>query len=557
MKSWYNFFEFIKIVPMSFRVQGRIVDVFGRRIFPGEITVENGKIVSVVAKEVREESYILPGFVDAHVHIESSMLIPSQFAKVAVKHGTVAVVSDPHEIANVCGIEGVLFMIENGKKVPFLFYFGAPSCVPATSFESSGSTLDDKAVELLLKRDDIFFLAEMMNFPGAVNGDPMVLNKIKAANEAGKKTDGHAPGLSGEDLSIYISRGISTDHECMTLVEAEEKISGGMKILIREGSAARNMQELLPLLKNHPGMVMFCTDDSHPDTLIQKHINYIVREAIKRGYDVFDVLKSASVNAVQHYGLDVGLLREGDKADFIVVSDLMNFEIQKTVINGEIVYINGQSLIPDINPGNVPNQFHASRITREDILVPAGGTKMRVIEMIDGELFTKSLLVDIGVNEKFVFSKTEDDLLKLVVLNRYSPQKPQVGFVKGFGLKEGALASSIAHDSHNIVAVGVKDEDLISAINAVIDTKGGLSVSRESEIYSLPLPVAGLMSTEDAETVAGKYNRLESISKEMGSGLHAPFMALSFLSLLVIPELKLGDKGLFDVNKFEFTSLFV
>jgi adenine deaminase len=542
---------------MGFRVQGKIVDVFGRRIFPGEVVVENGKIASIIEKDVMEGAYILPGFVDAHVHIESSMLIPSQFAKAAVKHGTVAVVSDPHEIANVCGVEGVVFMIENGKKVPFLFHFGAPSCVPATSFESAGSILDDKAVESLLQRKDIFFLAEMMNFPGVVNGDPQVLNKIAAAKKAGKKIDGHAPGLSGNNLSTYISRGISTDHECMTLGEAREKIHGGMKILIREGSAARNMFELLPLLKTHPDMVMFCTDDSHPDTLLQKHINYIVREALKKEYDIFDVLRSASVNAVQHYELNVGLLRVGDKADFIVVDDLKSLSIQKTIINGQIVFEHGQSQIPEVDPGQLPNQFLAEKITKENVLVPAGGTKMRVIEMIDGELYTKSLIVDIGADEKIVYSKPNDDILKLVVLNRYSSQKPQVGFVKGFGLKNGALASSIAHDSHNIVAVGATDEDLVAAINAVIDTKGGLSVSLDDKIFSLPLPVAGLMSVETAEVVAAKYSRLQSHAHEMGSSLQAPFMALSFLSLLVIPELKLSDKGLFDVNKFEFTSLFV
>lgn len=542
---------------MGFQIRGRIIDLFERRIFPGEIFVENGEIISVIEKDVAEESFILPGFVDAHVHIESSMLVPSQFAKVAVRHGTVAVVSDPHEIANVCGVDGVLFMIENGKKVPFLFHFGAPSCVPATSFESSGSILDDKAVEVLLKRDDIYFLAEMMNFPGAVHGDPQVLSKINAAKKLGKKTDGHAPGLRGEDLAAYISRGISTDHECMTIGEAEEKISGGMKILIREGSAARNMQELLPLLEKHPEMVMFCTDDSHPDTLINQHINYIVKEALAMGYNLFDVLKSASVNAVEHYGLNVGLLREGDKADFIVIDDLEAMNIQKTIINGEVVFENGIVNIPDVDAGRAPNNFHAYKININDILVPAKGEKMRVIEMIDGELFTKSILVDVRTEEKYVLSKPEVDILKLVVLNRYSPQKPQIGFVKGFGLKSGALASSIAHDSHNIVAVGVDDLDLLAAINTVIGTLGGLAIGREGETFSLPLPVAGLMSTENAETVAEKYSRLESIAKKMGSGLQAPFMALSFLSLLVIPELKLGDKGLFDVNKFEFTGLFV
>jgi len=541
----------------NFQISGQIVDVHNRRVFPGRIIVEKGKISNIEETDSAAEVFILPGFVDAHVHIESSMLIPSEFARVAVKHGTVAVVSDPHEIANVCGMQGVEFMIENGKSVPFLFHFGAPSCVPATSFESSGDRLDKKDVETLLTNKDIFFLAEMMNFPGVIHGDPEVIAKIETAHKYGKVIDGHAPGLTGSELQAYIQRGISTDHECMTLDEAKEKIRGGMKILIREGSAARNMNELLPLLKEYPGQIMFCTDDSHPDTLLERHINFIVREAINSGFDLFDVLRAACVNPVQHYGLRAGLLRTGDKADMIVVENLERFGVLKTIVNGEVVFENGESKIPALRIENVPNNFHAEKIEKIDLEIPAQSGKIRVIEMIDGELYTRSVILETNIEGGFAVSNPAEDVLKLVVLNRYSKHKPQCAFVKGFGLKEGALASSIAHDSHNIIAVGVGDEDIVNAINAVVETKGGLAVCRQGESFTLPLPVAGLMTNDPAEIVAGKYHRLENIANEIGSPLRAPFMALSFLSLLVIPELKLGDRGLFDVSKFEFTGLFV
>ncbi len=541
----------------NFHLSGQIVDVLNRRVFPGRIIVEKGKISNIEETDSADEVFILPGFVDAHVHIESSMLVPSEFARVAVRHGTVAVVSDPHEIANVCGMQGVEFMIENGKTAPFLFHFGAPSCVPATSFESSGDRLDKKDVETLLSNKDIYFLAEMMNFPGAIHGDPEVIGKIEAAQKYGKVIDGHAPGLTGRELQAYIQRGISTDHECMTLDEAREKIRGGMKILIREGSAARNMEELLPLLEEYPGQIMFCTDDSHPDTLLERNINFIVREALYRGYDLFDVLRAACVNPVQHYGLRVGLLRTGDKADMIVVENLESFEVLKTVINGEVVFEDGESKIPALRIEDVPNNFLTEKIEKMDLGIPALSGKVRVIEMTDGELITRSVIMETNLESGFAVSNLKKDVLKLVVINRYSKQRPQCAFVKGFGLKEGALASSIAHDSHNIIAVGVGDEDIVNAINAVVETKGGLAVSRQGESFTLPLPVAGLMTNDPAEIVAGKYHRLENIAKEMGSPLCAPFMALSFLSLLVIPELKLGDRGLFDVTKFEFTGLFV
>ncbi len=541
----------------NLKIGGKIVDVVNKKITRGDLFVENGRVVSIIPNDNVPDQYVMPGFIDAHVHIESSMLLPTQFARVAVRHGTIAAVSDPHEIANVCGIQGVLFMIENGNKTPFHFYFGAPSCVPATPFDNAGSVIDDKDVAGLLERDDIYFLSEMMNFPGAVRGDSQILNKIKEAIKLGKKIDGHAPGLSGADLKKYIKRGISTDHECIIYSEAVEKIKAGMKILIREGSAARNMKELLPLLREFPDKIMFCTDDSHPDTLIKRHINFIVKEALSQGYDLFDVLRAASFNTIEHYGLNVGLLRVEDKADFIVVDSLDKMNVITTYINGEIVFENSLVQMPDVKPAEIPNNFNARNVSVDDLKVEGKGNLIRVIELIDGELYTKALICEAKIENGLLVSDLSKDIIKLVVLNRYKPQKPQIAFVKGFGLSYGAMAGSIAHDSHNILAVGVHDDDIVSAVNNVIESKGGLAIHYKNTSMKLPLPVAGIMSLENAEAVAEKFGNLEITAKKMGSTLQSPFMALSFLSLLVIPELKLGDKGLFDVNKFEFVELFV
>ena len=542
---------------MSMKISGNIVDIHERRVFPGEILVVEDRIVEIRELTEAPDCYILPGFIDAHVHVESSMLIPSEFARACIVHGTVGVVSDPHEIANVCGIEGVEFMIQNGQQVPFHFYFGAPSCVPATPMEKSGAVLDDRDVEALLKREDIYFLSEMMNYPGVVNEEEQVMKKILAAKKAGKPIDGHAPGLTGKDLETYVSKGISTDHECMDIGEANEKIEKGMNILIREGSAARNFNELIPLIKEHPDQVMFCTDDSHPDTLLAHHINGMVKRAVSQGYDLFSVLRAASLNPVSHYGLNAGLLRKGDRADFILVKDLSSFELERVYINGTKVFEEGQLFFPETVPMDLPNRFFAEEIAEEALLVKNEGGDIRVIGLIDGELFTRNETAKPLVSTGFLVSDTQRDLLKLVVYNRYESMKPQVAFVRGMGIKKGAIASSIAHDSHNIVAVGVNDSDIARAINKLVKIKGGLSVFYDDEGFILPLPIAGLMSEKPASVVAGNYRMMEGKAKELGSVLKAPFMALSFLSLLVIPELKLGDRGLFDVTTFGFTSLFV
>jgi adenine deaminase len=499
--------------------------------------------------------YILPGFIDAHVHIESSMATPGAFALAAVRHGTVAVVSDPHEIANVMGVAGVEFMLRDAEKVPLRFTFGAPSCVPATSFETSGAAIRATEIAKLLADDRIGFLSEMMNFPGVINRDPEIMARIDAAKKNGKPVDGHAPGLRGEDLKKYVAAGISTDHECTTIEEAVEKISLGMKILIREGSAARNLEMLHPLIAQYPDMVMLCCDDIHPDELLSRHIDDIVRRLIGKGYDIFDVLKASSVNPVVHYNLETGLLRPGDSADFIVVDNLTEINVQQTYIKGAPAYDNGRLLFL-YQSAKVINNFKASPVKPFDIRRDVGGTTIRVIEAYDGELFTGCKLVDVSQTNSVGYDLSAD-IIKIVVKERYTDKPPVTGFVKGFGIKSGAFASSVAHDSHNIIAVGTSDEAICHAINTVISKEGGLAWWRAGETLSLPLNIAGIMSSEPVSETATAYKTLTDAVRETGSPLQSPFMTLSFMALLVIPDLKIGDKGLFDVNRFELVPLIV
>lgn len=539
----------------SFTIGGQIVDLVNTRIFSGVIVVENGKIGKIEEQPVGNTRYIMPGFIDAHVHIESSMLVPSEFARLAVGHGTVATVSDPHEIANVLGREGIRFMIENGRKVPFKFFFGAPSCVPSTVFETSGFTLDSNDIEELMASPDIYYLSEVMNYPGVINGDPELMRKIASAKRHGKPIDGHAPMLTGDDLEKYVGAGITTDHECFRLVDALEKISLGMKILIRDGSAAKNFEALIPLMATHPDKLMFCSDDKHPNELAEGHIDALVRRAIELGYDVMDVLKAASLNVARHYHLPVGMLQVGDDADFIVVDDLRRPVARQTYVKGELVAENG---VPNFKHEETasPNIFRCPFCYSQDLFVPDKGKKIKVIECIDGQLITKSFLAEPKVENGGIVSDVERDILKLVVINRYQPEKPAVAFIKGFGLKRGALASSVAHDSHNIVAVGTSDKDILHAVNLLIEHTGGVTAYCGTDMVAVPLPVAGLMSYADGYEVAAAYQNVDALAKRLGSTLYAPFMTLAFMALLVIPELKLSDKGLFDVSKFSLTSVY-
>ncbi len=549
---------------MNFTLKGNIVDIEAQQIFSGNISVENGKIISIEETGDEDDTldYILPGFIDAHVHIESSMLVPAEFAKLAVVHGTVATVSDPHEIANVCGIEGVKFMIENGREVPFKFHFGAPSCVPATIFETAGASLNAEDVSSLLATKEIYYLSEMMNFPGVLAGDEEVMKKIHSAKENNKPVDGHAPGLRREDARKYIEAGrsgkviISTDHECFTKEEALDKLKYGMKIIIREGSAAKNFGALIDLLEDYPNEIMFCSDDKHPDSLVNGHINELCKRAVAKGVDVFKVLNAACINPVKHYEMNVGLLKQGDPADFIVVKDLMSFETVATYIDGNLVAEKGRTKITAKKSALI-NNFNCDKKEIADFKFPVKyfPTEILAIEALDGQLITNKKVVKPLVKKDYFMADPANDVLKIVVINRYKNAPVAKGFITNFGLKKGAIASSVAHDSHNIVAVGTDDESLCRAANLIIESKGGIScVDVEDASFDkiLPLPVAGLMSNEDGYEVAKAYTAIDQAAKLLGSKLSAPFMTLSFMALLVIPHVKLSDKGLFDGDTFSF-----
>ncbi|MGV3695861.1 adenine deaminase [Flavobacterium sp.] len=545
------------------QIQGQIVDIPNRRIYPGEINVENGKIISISEKEHEVKNYILPGFVDAHIHIESSMLVPSEFAKIAVLHGTVGTISDPHEIANVLGKDGVHYMIENGKQVPLKFHFGAPSCVPATFFETAGAVIDSEQIEELMASPDIYYLSEMMNYPGVLFDDEEVLKKIAWAKHFGKPIDGHAPGLRGEPIRKYIAAGISTDHECFTYEEAAEKLSLGMKVLIREGSAAKNFEALIDLLPDNFENMMFCSDDKHPDDLILGHINLLCARAVAKGLDIFKILQMACINPVKHYKMDIGLMQQGDSADFIVVEDLTGFKVLKTYINGELVAENGQSFVKHAD-FEKPNNFNTSKKEIRDFEISSSAEKssvngqarhIRVIEALEGQLITNEIHHKPKILNGKIVSDVENDILKMAVVNRYQDAKPSIAFIKNFGLKKGAIASSVAHDCHNIVAVGTSDEEICKAVNILIENKGGVCAVNGSQTKSLALPVAGIMSDQTGWEAGRLYQEVDAMSKELGSHLKAPFMTLSFMALLVIPDLKLSDKGLFSGNSFSFVDL--
>ncbi len=535
-------------------LEGQIVDILNKRIYKGEITIKDGKIASIIEKEHNVNTFILPGFVDAHIHIESSMLVPSEFARLAVTHGTVATVSDPHEIANVLGVKGVEFMINNGKQTPFKFNFGAPSCVPATSFESAGAIINSDDIKTLMANPDIKYLAEMMNYPGVLFDDDEVMKKIAWAKHYNKPIDGHAPGLRGDDISKYIAAGISTDHECFTYDEALEKLQKGMKVLIREGSAAKNFEALIDLLPEHFENIMFCSDDKHPDDLIVDHINRLCARAVAKQIDVFKVLQAACINPVNHYNLDVGLLNVGDAADCIVVEDLKAFKTLQTYINGELVYDKGISKIESI-PFEILNNFNCDKKEISDFKFETNSKQIRVIEALEGQLVTNEVIADSLLKNGNLVSNIEKDILKMTVVNRYQNQQPAIAFIKNFGLKEGAIASSVGHDSHNIIAVGVSDETICKAVNLIIENKGGICAVSNSEQKIVSLPVAGIMSDKDGKTIGFQYAELDKMAKQLGSSLHAPYMTLSFMALLVIPSLKLSDKGLFNGSTFKFTPL--
>ena len=543
-------------------VQGHIVDPVNKRIYDATLFIEDGRIVEIRPLSVpaeKELPFILPGFIDSHVHIESSMLLPAQFARVAARHGTVGVVTDPHEIANVLGIPGVDYMVADGKDIPFHFCFGAPSCVPCTGMETAGAVLSAADIDVLMQRDDIGFLAEMMNVPGVLYDDPEVLGKLEAARKYGKPIDGHAPGLLGDGLKKYASLGITTDHECTTLEEARERLAVGIDVLIRNGSAAQDFDTLSPLLADYDDHLMFCSDDLHPDNLMRGHINLLVQRAVAKGYPLWNVLRAACVTPVRHYNLPCGLLQLGDSADFIVVDNLTDFNIQATCISGNVFNPIVQMPTHDVAESKCPNHFHAQPITSDDLRLAPEGDCARAIVAYNGLLVTGEKMVTPNVVNGNVVSDTGHDVLKVMVLNRYEAgARPSLGLIKGFGLKRGALASSIAHDSHNIVAIGTSDEAIVVAVNELIRVGGGIVVTDgEGTMRSLPLPIAGLISPQPCEVVAARYSELTDHARSLGCVFDAPFMTLAFMALPVIPKLKITDRGIFDAEQFTYTHLFV
>ena len=537
-------------------IKSNLIDVIAKEIYAAEVVIENSKIISITRIAETLNTFILPGFIDAHVHVESSMLVPSEFARIAVTHGTVGTISDPHEIANVLGIAGVNYMVDNAKQVPFHFYFGAPSCVPATNFETAGAVIDANDIDELLSRKEIVYLAEMMNFPGVIFKDEEVLKKLASAKKHNKPIDGHAPGLMGDDMKHYFNAGITTDHECFGYIEALEKLQHGVKILIREGSAAKNFETLISLIKDYPDQIMFCCDDKHPDNLIESHINDHVKRALKQGYDLYDVLRAASYNVIKHYNLPIGLLQVGDSADFIEIDNLQDLTILKTYIHGNLLAENGKSFITSVD-APIVNNFSCSLKQVSDFKLKNLGERIRVIECIDGQLITDELCVTSFSVDGFEESNVEQDILKMAVVNRYSDAPIAIAFIKNIGLKQGAIASCVAHDCHNIVVVGTNDEDMCKAVNLIIKAKGRISLANKKEELVLELPIAGIMTNQPAEVVAEAYQKLDQRAKELGSKLRAPYMSLSFMALLVIPELKLSDKGLFNGKSFQFTDVFL
>ncbi|OJV55291.1 MAG: adenine deaminase [Bacteroidetes bacterium 43-16] len=543
----------------SFEVKGNYIDIRNRQIYPALIKVSDQKIASITRLETPQEQYILPGFIDAHIHIESSMVSPAAFSQAAAPFGTVATVSDPHEIANVCGLEGVYYMIENARQAAVKIHFGAPSCVPATGFETAGAVIGTADINTLMQHPDIYYLAEMMNFPGVLHDDPEILAKIAAAKASGKPVDGHAPGLRGTAAAKYIAAGISTDHECTSQEEALDKLAHGMKILIREGSAAKNFEALVPLFHTHPQQLMFCSDDKHPDELVKGHINQLVSRAIAAGYELFDVLYAACLAPIHHYGLKVGDLSIGAPADFIVVEDTRSFKVLQTYINGQLVAEKGKSLESFSSPASI-NHFSRNIVSPADFAVHVDSAfeqvNVQVIVALDGQLITLAETATLKTGNGELLADTQQDVLKIAVVNRYHEAPVSIGFIKNFGLQYGAIASSVAHDSHNIVVVGVDNAVMADAANAIINSKGGISIRNKEETLCMSLPIAGLMTDKPAAAAAAEYELLDLAAKKLGTALKAPFMTLSFMALPVIPSLKMTDKGLFNVDSFNFTSVY-
>ncbi|NPV64923.1 MAG: adenine deaminase [Methanobacteriaceae archaeon] len=532
-------------------LKGNILNVFTGDIYPAEIIIEDGMIKIVRKIEGDFDGILLPGFIDSHTHIESSLMTPSSFAEATIPHGTTAVISDPHEIANVMGLEGIDFMIEDSKRVPLKFFFTAPSCVPPTEFETAGANIGVNEIRALLERDEIVALGEMMDFPGVISEDPQVIDKIKAAKKARKPIDGHAPLLSGDDLCKYVEKGISTDHESVYAEEAQEKIELGMKIMIREGSSAKNLQELAKV-----GGDFLVSDDVEPGDLIEGHMDMILRKAVEYGIDEVEAVRMVTINPADHYSLDSGAIAPGRPADIVLVDNLKNFTVKKVFINGELVAKDGEKLFKVKGNGKTPPQgkirIKDLKSSRLEIRASGSKARVRVIKVFEEQIITSESTHELPIKDGIVQPLPEDDILKVSVIDRYGHGNIGNGFVEGFGIREGALASTVAHDSHNLIVVGTSTDYMMRAVEILRRSGGGLVAVAPNESVHLRLPVAGLMSHESVNILACKARQLNDFVADMGSSLSNPFMTMSFLSLLVIPQLRLSDRGLFNVEERRF-----
>jgi adenine deaminase len=532
-------------------IRGNLLNFSTEEIYGAEIQIQNGKISCV--KPVKEDfnNLILPGFIDAHIHIESSMLTPSRFAEAVVPHGTTSVISDPHEIANVMGLEGIEYMNRDASSVPLKVLMTVPSCVPATKFETSGAVISQFEVEKLLKKENMVALGEMMNFPGVIHEDPVVMAKLDAAKRIGKPIDGHSPLLSGYELCKYIAAGISTDHECSNLQEVLEKRRLGMKIMLREGSSARNLKDLAA-----SGGDFIVSDDKHPGDLLKGHIDVMVRKAIEYGIDPFEAVKMVTINPAEHYNLGTGTIYPGKAADIIVVNNMKDMNVERVFIDGNLVAKEGKCLFI-VKPLKLPNTFSLKPKKPSDFNVKSSNPTeiVRVIDVVEDQIVTKESSAILDTVKGNLEADLDNDILKISVVERYGFGRISNAFIKGFGLKNGAIATSIAHDSHNILSVGTNSKDIAIAVNTVLRNNGGLVAVFNDDCYSLKLPLAGLMSIKPASEVSSDLNMLHRVVKNMGSKLQSPFMTLSFMALLVIPALKISDQGLFDVEKFDFVDL--
>ncbi|DAB17033.1 TPA: adenine deaminase [Candidatus Gastranaerophilales bacterium HUM_18] len=544
-----------------------IVNVLSEEIHKADIAIKDGIIAGIGENYSGEKeidiqgAYVTPSFIDGHVHLESTMMLPSEFAKVALPAGTTTVIIDPHEISNVLGLHGISFMHEAVKNLPLDVYTMLPSCVPATPFETSGFDLNSYDLSLLIDKPWVLGLAEMMNFPGVLNQDNNVMAKLELAKSRGKCIDGHAPYLHGKDLCAYIASGVKSDHECTTPDEAVEKLRLGMYVMVREGTAAKDLDALMPVLKTcNTRKCILVTDDRHPADL-KEHINGMVRRAVEAGVDPVKAIQIASLNTAEYFGLkNLGAIAPGYKADLLILPDLKTFKPDLVIKNGVVAAENGKLIaeLPENEALAVRNSVNVRWITPEDFRIEANGSKVTALEVIPHQLITKSVVSEVKIEDGNAVSNIDNDTLKICVIERHrATGNIGKGFVKGFNLKCGAIASTVAHDSHNMIVIGTNDADMYAAAVALIKCKGGKVVVKDGEVISeLPLPIAGLMSDRNFDYVVNKCEELNKTAHSIGCRIEDPFMTMGFLSLPVIPELKVTDKGVFDTNKFDFIDIF-